>query len=208
MEANTCKASAAVKYTEIAARYELQLNSLLQILSESEARLIKTPADAFFDAHINFLVKAYLISLCCYLEAFLKDLADERVARIQRRLALAKVPHNVILWSVGGQKEKEFKFSNFELAIDRESIDEQISGNPYKTIKAFKLLGIDMQSDPSFNQLKDLVGTIVDKRNKIIHYNDSASDISLGDLKNHVASFASYGKAIALHTGSMCPDGA
>ena len=47
-----------------------------------------------------------------------------------------------------------------------------------------------------FVEHKNLVGTIVNKRNNIIHHNDEASDISFSDLLVHIDVLLEYMLAI------------
>jgi hypothetical protein len=47
-------------------------------------------------------------------------------------------------------------------------------------------------SSEKFVEHKNLVGTIVNKRNNIIHHNDEASDISFSDLLLHIDVFLEY----------------
>ena len=45
----------------------------------------------------------------------------------------------------------------------------------------------------AFGQEKaSVTGTIVDKRNNIIHHNDEASDITFSDLRSHIDFFLEY----------------
>ena len=54
------------------------------------------------------------------------------------------------------------------------------------------MIGIDLGSSEKFVEHKSLVGTIVNKRNNIIHHNDEASDISFSDLLVHIDVFLEY----------------
>lgn len=186
-----------MKYEVIYKNLSLQLDYLTEIVEQSEARIFAESPDNFFVVHVNFLVKSYLISLCSYLEVFLKDLACEHIRLIQCRLNSARVPHNIVVWSVAGEgKEKGFEFKDFSLPLDDKKVGEEISGNPFKTVKIFKLMGVDIESEKEFKEIKDLVNSIVGKRNLIIHHNDDASDISLNDIKNYKEYVLSYAGVI------------
>ncbi|WP_138411441.1 HEPN domain-containing protein [Stutzerimonas nosocomialis] len=119
-------------------------------------------------------------------------------------MASASIPHNLIAWcttpdideklKAGGKSDKILKFKEFE--IGKTKSDLKLSGNVHKTITAFKLLGIDITQHPKFKEHKDLIGSIVDKRNNIIHHNDEASDITLNDLSLYISIFIEYSSAI------------
>ena len=53
-----------------------------------------------------------------------------------------------------------------------------------------------LTTDVRFNENKDLVGTVVAKRNSIIHYNDEAMDISFTDLLYFIDVFLVYMDAV------------
>ena len=89
-------------------------------------------------------------------------------------------------------KEKELEYVDASYAYTKKELSDIISGNPYKTINAFRLIGIDLGSSEKFVEHKSLVGTIVNKRNNIIHHNDEASDISFSDLLVHIDVFLEY----------------
>ena len=71
-----------------------------------------------------------------------------------------------------------------------------VSANYYKTMKTFERIGIDVESDSSIARYKDFVSTTVAKRNDIIHHNDEASDLSLGDILRTIQTFKEYSKCI------------
>ena len=152
------KETSAVKYPEIHTSFSEKLQRLMSIIDESEARILADDADAFFVSHANFLVKAYLVSLCSYLEAFLKDLAKEHVSQVKNRIKSAKIPHNMLQWAMlTDPKDKSLHFKDFVLEISAKDIDDEISGNPFRTAKLFRLLGIDLESSIEFNENKELV---------------------------------------------------
>lgn len=73
---------------------------------------------------------------------------------------------------------------------------DEISANPYRTLKLFQSLGIDLSKKETFENNKDLVNTIVTKRNNIVHHNDTAADISFGDLKTYIGVIIPYMAAV------------
>lgn len=184
--------------TEILDRYSLLSFELEQIINGAESRITADPADAYFVINANFLTKSFLISLCCYLEVFLKEIANAHVENAKQRILDAKVPHNLVTWSVTrDSKQKDLHFGTFDLSLTSKEIDDELSGNPFKTAKCFKLLGIELDSVAAFSATKDLVNMVVAKRNSIIHHNDTAADISLGDIRVYSGHFNVYIRAIA-----------
>lgn len=172
-------------------------NSLKEIINKSQMRLVQEPPDLFFVDHSNFLVKSYLICLCSYLEAFLKDMAAEHVNSIKQRIIQANVPHNIVVWSLDTEvKDKDLKFKQFTLPLSKKDIDDELSGNPFRTAKLFCYMGIDLESSDEFKRNKELVNSVVAKRNNIIHHNDAATDTSLGDIFGYIDVFIEYAKAI------------
>jgi len=184
-------------YAQTYAHYLGLFNSLKEIISQSQVRLEQDPPDIFFVEHSNFLVKSYLICLCSYLEAFLKDIASEHVTSVNQRILDAKVPHNLMLWSLDADvKDGALAYKQFSLPLSKKDVDEKLSGNPFKTAKLFRWMGIDLESNDEFKLNRELVNSVVGKRNNIIHHNDSATDTSLGDVFGHIDVFISYAKAI------------
>jgi len=128
----------------------------------------------------------------------LQDLAFAYVSLVQARLASAKIPHNVVRWSVSKDfKEKEMRFGDFALSTTRKDLADELSGNPGKTIGLFRHIGIDLQGNEAFKNHKDVIGAVVTKRNNIIHHNDSAADVSMTDLLQYADQFLLYMKAVA-----------
>lgn len=186
-----------MQFNELYEKYEGLLTTLKGIISQSESRVLKEEPDEFFSDNVNFFVKSYLISICTYLEAYLQDVAFEHTSRISERLKDASIPHNFLYWKLAKEvKEKELAFEDANYRFNKKEISGEISGNPYKTIKAFKLIGIDLNSDDEFNEHKELINSIVNKRNNIIHHNDDASDISFSDLIANVDVFLEYMSSI------------
>ena len=93
-------------------------------------------------------------------------------------------------------KESELGFKNVDLSVERHKISENLSADPYKTIKLFRYLGLDLTSQDGFQGNKDTINSVVRKRNSIVHQNDQAADISFSDLLLYIDSFLSYMKSI------------
>ncbi|HBT3200344.1 HEPN domain-containing protein [Klebsiella aerogenes] len=182
--------------TESYERYRSLFESLRKIIKETEQHTINQDND-FFIENINFFVKSYLITLCTYLESYLTEVATSHCNKINDRLKEACLPHNFLVWRLKKEfKDRDLKYSNADFNVEKSEISDNISGNPYKTIKAFSYLGVNLLSSPDFNANKDTINTIVIKRNNIIHHNDSANDISLADIRHHIDLFLSYMLAI------------
>jgi hypothetical protein len=189
------------KYKE----YEILIRHLQEVIVDSKSRVLQEPPDPLFFNNLNFFTKAFLISLCTNLEAFLQDIAFAYVSLVQQRLASAKVPNNVIRWALSKDlKKDELKFENFSFSTNKKEIADELSGNPGKTIVLFRHIGIDLQASEDFKAYKDIVGAMVEKRNNIIHHNDSAADISMADLLTYADQFLLYMKAIRDRVLSSC----
>lgn len=179
-----------VQYTEL-------FESLKYVIDSSEKRVFDDVPDVLFIDNVNFFVKSYLVSICSYLEAFLQDVAFKHSQIISNRVLSAQIPHNFLHWRLGtGIKDKNLNYNNISLPITKKDIANEISANPYKTLKLFKLLGVDLSKKESFENNKDLINTIVTKRNNIIHHNDTAADVSFGDLKAYINVIVPYMAAV------------
>ncbi len=176
------------------------VRSLQSLIGEVQTTVTNSPFDGFCATHINFLTKSFLINLCCSVELFLKDLVTERIRHYDEILKLARIPHNIFQWSewseAGKPKEKNLNYAEFRLKIDGKRVDSVISPNPFKTIECFQLIGIDLLKYEKVKNNKELINSLVQKRNKIIHYNDSATDISLGDVLQFINTSVEYSQAI------------
>lgn len=182
-----------MEYSALYEKYEALLGTLKEIIEQSQARVLCDEPDTIFSDNVNFFVKSYLINICTYLEAYLQDIAFEYSRKVTERLKQAKIPHNFLYGKLAKDiKEKELKYADASYNYSKKDLSDVISGNPYKTINAFRLIGIDLSSSEKFVEHKNLVGTIVNKRNNIIHHNDEASDISFSDLLVHIDVFLEY----------------
>jgi len=182
--------------SEIFTRYETLYLELKVIISASEVRVIDE-SDELFTNNVNFFVKSYLISICSYLEAYLQDSALRYTKELNIRIANAKIPHNFIHWKMISEvKEKKLKYGEIDLSVSKKEISDNISANPYRTLKLFQLLGVDLSEKINFENNKDLINMVVTKRNNIIHHNDNATDVSFGDLISYIDIIIPYMKAI------------
>jgi len=184
-----------MEFKELYEKYEDLLNKLKEIIIQSQQRVLAEDPDEIFSNNVNFFVKSYLINTCTYLEAYLQDIALEHTSRISSRLKSISVPHNFLYWRLAKDvkdKDKNLSFEIAEYKVSKKELSDSISGNPYKTIKAFRLIGIDLNSNEKFQKNKDVISSIVIKRNNIIHHNDDASDISFSDLLLNIDVFLDY----------------
>lgn len=168
----------------------VQFDGLRSVVIESAGRAIEDPHDALFYDNQNVFIKAYLVSACSMLEAFIQDLAYAYVEIIQNKIKATKLPFNMVIWVTNHDKAKpEFKplISNKV----KKDISDLISPNYYKTIKAFEKIGIDL-SDSDIESFKDLITSRVEKRNKIVHHNDDALDLSFRDVVDTIDNFKEY----------------
>ncbi|MCX7093344.1 MAG: HEPN domain-containing protein [Methylobacter sp.] len=182
---------------ELYEKYENLYDLLVSIIQVSEQRVISEEPDDLFSDNVNFFVKSYMINICSYLEAYIQDLAFEYAKVVNERVRNAKIPHNFIYWKVAKEvKDKDLEFKEANYPADKKEISESVSANPYKTIKLYRLLGVDLTSEASFNANKELVNSVVIKRNNIVHHNDSAMDVSFSDLIINIEAFKKYMEAI------------
>ncbi|MBQ4901347.1 hypothetical protein KB559_21110 [Paenibacillus sp. Marseille-P2973] len=177
-------------------KYVALYDELTQLVNEANQRTVAEEPDLYIYNNINFFIKSFLVVACTYLEAYLKEVSELVIDKYEAQLLQYPIPHNLIKWGVDNNKDKQFKFENFKLGISKKDVDDIISGNVYKTISLFAKLGIDISSDEKFSDNKDIVGTIVTKRNNIVHHNDDASDVSLPDIKSYIIQFKEYIEAI------------
>lgn len=178
-------------------RYRELLESLKRIVKITQNKVIGNEPDSLFTENVNFFVKSYLISTCTYLEAYLQDIAFDLAKDICARANSARIPHNFLYWQTRSEvKEKELKFAEAVFNLSKKAIAEEISANPYKTIKLFRLLGIDLLEEDGFKNNKEIINAIVTKRNNIIHHNDSANDISFNDIEAYIDVFVDYMLAV------------
>lgn len=174
-------------------KYITHFDNLYNLVAESELRIISIE-DSLFITNVNFFIKSYLVNLCTYCEAMLQEIAILISKDIHQRLSNINIPINYLYWqlSPASYKEKDLKFEMANLCPNPRDISEKLSANPYKTVKLFQLLGIDLNKCEYFNNHKDIINSIVNKRNNIIHHNDDAVDISFRDLKEYILIFKNY----------------
>lgn len=187
---------------QIYEKYVDLLNSLMAIIKESQTRLLSDNPDPLFQQHLNFFIKAYLITMCTYLEAFLTDIAFIRIENITHKLQSVSIPHNIVKWSFCNLSKDKIdgleEFKDLSISIKKDDLNDHLSGNVDKTINTFKKIGMNLTTTPGFSDKKDQISSIVSKRNKIIHKNDDASDVSMVDLINNIDTLIKYMDSIKM----------
>ena len=175
--------------------YILQLESLKTIIEIANSKIISEPPDEFIYKNTNFFTKSFLVIMCAYLESYLKDALMVIIDEVNLKLATSKLPYNLVKWNFNIDKELkdgELKFEELKLGIKKKELDDFISGNPFRTKDLFKKFGIELDKDDVFNTCKEEINSIVIKRNKILHHNDEASDVSNKDLVDNIKALKEY----------------
>lgn len=175
--------------------YITQLEKLKEIIVIANARIVSETPDEFIQNNANFFSKSFLVVMCAYLESYIKDALMVLIDDANDKLSKNKLPHNLIKWSLNIDKElkeSDYKFSDFKIPIKKKELDEFISGNPYRTKDLFKKIGVDLESNSLFKAQKERINAIVVKRNKIVHHNDDASDVSNSDLLDNIEAIKEY----------------
>lgn len=178
---------------EIMDAFHSQFATLREVVATSKNKQLASDGTDVFEIYQNVFTKSYLVSACSILEAFIQELAFSYVEIMRTRFESANIPHNFVVWCTpsGSDKEKDMKFEKFVVNKTKQEISEMISASYYRTRTTFKKIGIDLNCE-KIEQAKDFISTTVDKRNKIIHHNDSASDLSYDDIITVINKFEDY----------------
>ena len=185
--------------SEVLSKYRGLFSDIRKLVAKSKREVLRGAPSGLIATNVNFFTKSYLIMICVYLEAYIKEIAQQYIAYCNDRLGAADIPRNLVLWSIKPSEKIKPALSKFEpygLSISKESLDNLVSANPFRTKEMFMHLGIDLDNKKAIKQRYELVGQIVRKRNDIIHYNDTASDVSLDDVLNYISLFRYYMKAV------------
>lgn len=180
--------------TTVAAKFDAALGDISKIVTTSKKLLLAESPDALIRSNVNFFTKAYLIMICVYLESYVKEVAVAYITHFNAEMGKIGVPRNLIAWSVDpkGAKNIVQKYVPFTIDIDQKNIDDAVSPNPHLIAGLFKMMGVDIENDRALNSMKGVVYPIVEKRNRIVHYNDSASDITFDDILRDIKEFKKY----------------
>lgn len=146
--------------------------------------------------NVNFFTKSFLISACAHLEVCIKEIIFEVAKDIDIRLSMASVPPSIIEWRYNQKKKNDHSpgvATNFSVGMTKKEIDDLVSGNVYKTKEALALVGVELISEKEkWESWRESVQAIVTRRNNIVHHNDDATDISLGDIKSYISTICGY----------------
>lgn len=179
---------------EILSNYQAQMTNLRTVVVESEARVLSEEPDLLFLDNQNVFIKSYVVSACSILEAFVQDLLFSCNTILQTKINQMNLPINFVNWLAENDKPKK-KFAQFSGNKTRKDISDLVSPNFFKTQLAFEVIGIDIMYEPILS-FKDYICAMVDKRNRIVHHNDAASDISFNDVKDMIDEFGRYALAV------------
>jgi len=171
------------------------LDDLAKLISVTHQKAIATDPDMYIVDNINFLSKSFVVIMCIYLETYLKDAISLVIEETNKKLKKVSIPHNLVRWGLDPKKEfsdKDYLFKPFEIKIDAKSIDDNISGNFWRTRATFSKIGIKLDNNPNYLNYENRVSTIIAKRNNIVHYNDDASDMSFNDIVTQIKFIQEY----------------
>lgn len=146
--------------------------------------------------NVNFFTKSFLISACAHLEMCIKEIVFEIAKDIDARLSVAAIPASLIEWRLNSKKKSDASSSlknQLSINLTKKEVDDLVSGNVYRTKDALALVGIELAAQKhQWESWKDSIQAIVTRRNNIVHHNDDASDLSLGDIKTYIKSIMDY----------------
>jgi RiboL-PSP-HEPN len=151
--------------------------------------------------NVNFFTKSFLITLCAHLETCIKDIVFSVAEDIDFRLSNAGIPLAIVDWRYNQKNKNNIKDGLIKdnlssvciIKLSKKEVDDLVSGNVYRTKDSFLIVGIDLASDKAeWEEWKELIQSIVTRRNNIVHHNDAASDLSFGDIRVYIKSVEDY----------------
>lgn len=181
---------------DILKKYEMQYTELKSLAELFRQRALDDHPDRLIAENTNFLSKSFLVVSCAYLESFLKEAALHIVDCLESRLKSARIPQNAIKWTLkneAGYKACKDEYRNLTIGITSKEIDDEVSGNPWRTKDFFQILGFNLaESEKEWKAQKEVIQSIITKRNKVVHHNDHASDVTLDDIASNIDVLTKY----------------
>lgn len=186
----------SARVTSAAQTYKLGLTELEAMVHATEQEVVGgSGSSPILTDNINFFTKSFLISLCAHLEMCIKEIVFAIAEDIDERARAASIPTALIEWRYNTKKKGDgiTQGVRLEIGMTRKEVDDLVSGNVYRTKEALAYVGVDLANDKAaWEMWKDMIQTIVTRRNNIVHHNDDASDLSLGDIRQYIASARAY----------------
>lgn len=193
--------------TKVFKNFEEKLEDLEQTVIDCNNIIISDEPLSFVYENANFLTKSFLISLCGYLETYLKDALEVLIIDYNERITRENFPYNLVRWSIENKDKsdskvqslldkKKTRFEDLSIKLKKKDLDAFISGNPFRTKELFTMFGINLDKIDYYNQNKDSVNQIVSKRNNVLHHNDDASDLSNQDILQYIIQIKNYCKKL------------
>lgn len=189
--------------TKVFKNFESILEDLNATVTSCNEIITSDNPSNFVYENSNFLTKSFLISLCGYLETYIKDVLELLINDYNERISVEKYPYNLIRWSIESKDnndskiqalldKKKGRYEDLKIKIKKKDLDPFISGNPFRTRELFTMFGIDLDIVEAFNSRKDIINQIIVKRNNILHHNDEASDLSNLDVILYISEIKDY----------------
>ncbi len=134
--------------------YKAQLTDLQKIVIDINNKVLSDSSDPFFINNLNYLTKSFLVTICAYLESFIKEITYTTIQNYNHRLNGLGIPTNLTKWAFNPKTkidDKQLKFTELTFNIKKKDLDDHVSANPFKTIKLFKQIGIDSEIQLTLN---------------------------------------------------------
>lgn len=193
--------------TKVFNNFEEKLEDLEKTITDCNEIIISDEPLSFVYDNANFLTKSFLISLCGYLETYLKDALEVLIIDYNDRITRENFPYNLVRWSIENKDKsdskvqslldkKKARFEDLSIKLKKKDLDAFISGSPFRTKEIFTMFGINLDELEYYNENKDSVTQIITKRNNILHHNDDASDLSNQDILEYTNQIKTYCKKL------------